>query len=251
MFTRYYFEGPGYEIFPLRTRLNDIFQNQSHPILEKDADRHGLSRIWEALQGPEDILPKGFVCSDIHPDACQQLRNGKWAMEVQVDGDSCLDLWDLMIRRWAPHCRYYYLDYGCGCESNDLKHRYFSSDYIVKAWISPYTPERLRRIFTRHTVYLQYDYKANFFYKSKPPYITRYAHWKREELRRELLRLVPHPELSMDDLVDVVYSKLMTSRMTGLFETFIHIFRIHYLEPDHHRYFIPALEELRQKGQLR
>ena len=25
MFTVYYFEGPGYEIFPLRTRFNDIF----------------------------------------------------------------------------------------------------------------------------------------------------------------------------------------------------------------------------------
>ena len=27
MFTIYYFEGPGYEIFPLRTRLNDIFHD--------------------------------------------------------------------------------------------------------------------------------------------------------------------------------------------------------------------------------
>lgn len=29
-------------------------------------------------------------------------------MEVKADGDSCRDLWDLMLGRWAPNSRYYY-----------------------------------------------------------------------------------------------------------------------------------------------
>ena len=38
MFTLYYFEGPGYEIFPLRTRLNDIFTYQAQHAVNKYPD---------------------------------------------------------------------------------------------------------------------------------------------------------------------------------------------------------------------
>ena len=114
MFTLYYFEGPGYEIFPLRTRLNDIFTYQAQHAVNKypdladlgielddlsfefDDGSHDLVHILDALEGPKDIWHGGAVCEDISPDACRQLRNGKWSMAVNVEGGNCHDLWDLM-----------------------------------------------------------------------------------------------------------------------------------------------------------
>lgn len=66
IFSRYNFEGHGYEIFPLRTCLNDIFQTQSHPPLERDKElaalgfvrddgSHDLAHILDALEGSKDI----------------------------------------------------------------------------------------------------------------------------------------------------------------------------------------------------
>lgn len=105
MFTVYYFEGPGYEIFPLRTRFNDIFHQWG-------GGRYWLGNILHALRGPQDIWHDGYVRGDIRPADCHQLRNGKWAMRVEVTDGDCRGLWDLMIRKWVPHCRYYYLVYG-------------------------------------------------------------------------------------------------------------------------------------------
>ncbi|WP_293989733.1 hypothetical protein [uncultured Megasphaera sp.] len=121
MFTVYYFEGPGYEIFPLRTRLNDIFHQWG-------GGRYWLGNILHALRGPQDIWHDGYVRDDVHPDDCHLLRNGKWAMRVEVTDGNCRSLWDLMIRKWVPHCRYYYLVYGengADAETNDLKKKYF------------------------------------------------------------------------------------------------------------------------------
>lgn len=110
MFTLYYFEGPGYEIFPLRTRLNDIFTYQAQHAVNKypdladlgielddlsfefDDGSHDLVHILDALEGPKDIWHGGAVCEDISPDACRQLRNGKWSMAVNVEGGNCHDL---------------------------------------------------------------------------------------------------------------------------------------------------------------
>lgn len=120
MFTHYYFEGPEEEIFSLRTRLNDIFKTQSHPPSERDKElaalgfvrddgSHDLVHILDALEGSKDIRHNGSVCGDISPDACRQLPNGKWSMAMNVDGGNYRDLWDLMLRKWAPNSCYYYL----------------------------------------------------------------------------------------------------------------------------------------------
>lgn len=251
MFTIYYFEGPGYEIFPLRTRLNDIFHDTFHQILNKEEDSHWLGRIWSNLKGTKSISCNGYVSGDIRPDACHLLRNGKWVMELDVVGSHCRDLWDLMIRKWAPHCCYYYLAYGTSdldAESNDVKHKYFSCDYAVSAQLSEKTPEELRRVFSQHTVHLRYE--ADKYSTLKTPYDIHYAYWQRGELRKQMLTLVPMPKKSTENLVDIVSMKLMGSQMSWAFETRIRIYQVHYLVRDNHRYFIPALEALRQNGQI-
>lgn len=268
MFTLYYFEGPGYEIFPLRTRLNDIFTYQAQHAVNKypdladlgielddlsfefDDGSHDLVHILDALEGPKDIWHGGAVCEDISPDACRQLRNGKWSMAVNVEGGNCHDLWDLMLRKWAPNCRYYYLAYGDlrdgEAESNDLKHCYFSGDYAVRANLSKNTPEALYQLFSRHTMY-QRPY-FSLIYRAGD---THFSTWPRQELYRELLTLVPMPELSPDDLADVVASTIGSPLSDGRWGTRVIIRRIHYRLREPHHYFMPVLEELRQKGQLR
>lgn len=261
MFTHYYFEGPEEEIFSLRTRLNDIFKTQSHPPSERDKElaalgfvrddgSHDLVHILDALEGSKDIRHNGSVCGDISPDACRQLPNGKWSMAMNVDGGNYRDLWDLMLRKWAPNSCYYYLAYGDfrdgDAESNDVEHRYFSGDYAVRASLSKETPEELARIFRRHTLYQYSD--SNIFSRDHDVY---YSQWPREELYRELLALVPLPNLSPDDLADVVASTIGLPLGNGRFGTRAIIRRIHYLVRERHHYFIPVLEELRPKGQLR
>lgn len=242
MFTVYYFEGPGYEIFPLRTRFNDIFHQWG-------GGRYWLGNILHALRGPQDIWHDGYVRGDIRPADCHQLRNGKWAMRVEVTDGDCRGLWELMIRKWVPHCRYYYLVYGendADAETNDLKQKYFCGDYAVFAKLSDMTPEKLRRVLSQHTVHFRRADKTNDFYD----YDVHYSYWQKEDLRQQLLNLMPCPELSADELIDLVRSKLRGSGIRLCFETRVRIYRIHYLVRDGQQYFMPALEALRKEGQI-
>lgn len=248
MFTVYYFEGPGYEIFPLRTRLNDIFHDTFHCLSEGEG-RHDLSRIQLNLRGPKNIHCSGYVSGDIRPADCHQLRNGKWAMRVGVTDGDCRSLWNLMIRKWAPHCRYYYLAYGTNdadAETNDLKQKYFFGDYAIFAMLSDMTPEKLRRVLSQHTVHFRRTDGTDDFY----PHDIYYSYWQKENLRQQLLPLMPCPELSAKELIDLVSSKLMEPAIRLCFETRVQIYRIHYLVRDGQQYFMPALEALRKEGQI-
>lgn len=167
-------------------------------------------------------------------------------MRVEVTDGDCRSLWDLMIRKWVPHCRYYYMIYGADAETNDLKKRYFFGDYAVFAKLSDRTPEKLRRVLSQHTVHFRRADTTNDFYD----YDVHYSYWQKEDLRQQLLTLMPCPELSADELIDLVSSKLIGPAIRLDFETRVQIYRIHYLVRDGLQYFMPVLEALRKEGQI-
>ena len=53
-------------------------------------------------------------------------------MALQVWNGDFRDLWDVMLQKWAPHCHYYYLICGDVVESNDIKRKYFTWDYVTQ-----------------------------------------------------------------------------------------------------------------------
>ncbi|WP_293989730.1 hypothetical protein [uncultured Megasphaera sp.] len=61
---------------------------------------------------------------------------------------------------------------------------------------------------------------------------------------------MPCPELSAEELIDLVSSKLIGPAIRLDFETRVGIYRIHYLVRDGQQYFMPALEALRKEGQI-
>ena len=68
-------------------------------------------------------------------------------MALQVWNGDFRDLWDVMLQKWAPHCHDYYLLCGDVVESNDIKRKYFTWDYMTQIAFSRQTPEEIRKVF--------------------------------------------------------------------------------------------------------
>ena len=68
-------------------------------------------------------------------------------MALQVWNGDFRDLWDVMLQTWAPHCHYYYLICGDVVESNNIKRKYFTWDYMTQIAFSRQTPEEIRKVF--------------------------------------------------------------------------------------------------------
>lgn len=246
--TEYYFEGPGYEILTLRQCLNQIIQRAPErtpddKTIANTYGKRGLAHIWQALGKPDGVWYDGALIHRIQAGDCQLLQNGKWAMALQVWNGNCRDLWDTMLRKWAPHCRYYYLTCGEVVESNDIKRKYFSWDYVMQIRFSQQTPEKIRTFFEPYATYRFPDSELG-----RGKLEARYSYWHQPELKQLLLKLNPEPDLAMDDFLDRFSQEMHLSGLRMCYDTYIYIRPVHYVERRPPFYTIPALEKMREQG---
>ena len=110
-------------------------------------------------------------------------------------------LWDAVLAEWAPNSRYYYYAEEMRLEglwTNDVYRKYFPWDYVIFASIKKNIPESIYDFLTKTAVYReredQYGYHVSY--------------WTREEMREALLKLLPYPEWSTEDLIYVARDEL-------------------------------------------
>lgn len=248
--TEYYFEGPGYEILTLRQGLNQIMQQALERAPEGGDTKGGaygklgLGHIWKALGKPEGISSDGALIHRIQAGDCYLLRNGKWAMALQVWNGDFRDLWDAVLQKWAPHCRYYYLICGDVVESNDIKRKYFTWDYVTQIAFSRQTPEEIRKVFEPYA-----DHRFTIFEDWSDSFLdNRYTYWHQPALKQLLLKLLPRPDLEMYSFLTQFSQKMHLSGLRMCYSTYITICPVHYVERREPFYTIPALEQMRKQG---
>lgn len=233
----YYFEGLDGEIRFLANRLSYIFEHMPYPKYSPSR----LEYIWTCLGEPFGIPHDGEVIGTVADGASTNLPG----LCLLVRGEDCRALWDRMLAKWAPHCRYYYLTteyYGLHwvvTETNDMYKRYVSADYVMQACVSANTSPQYRALLR----------KGNGFHLSGV--LGRYdeihyTFWSGRDLQRLLLPIVPRPDLPIDDWVYLANRKLRRIRFCE--DTSISVTAVRRTARQGRTYVIPSLERMRQQG---
>lgn len=110
-------------------------------------------------------------------------------------------LWDQVLYQWAPNSRYYYYAEEMRLEgiwTNDVFRKYFPWDYVIFAKIKKNIPQGIFDFLTKTA-----DYRER-----EDQYGYHISYWTREAMREALLKLLPHPEWSTEDLIYVAKDEL-------------------------------------------
>lgn len=223
-YSTYIFEGPSKEIRSLGKRLCRVFAKQAKEVDEKEAydlefERQHFIGIIEALDMPSVIDYRGAVRGRITPKSYRSLGDGRETLTFNTESAyvPANDIWDYAIRRWAPHCRYYF--YGEelwieGAMTNDWDRKYFPWDYVIEVDISDKTQEPFKSLFLDGAAYC----------KKRTAHHGYMAYWSQKALRKVLLRLIPQPNWKTADLLHMTEEDI--NRASAGIQLAIHVHRV-------------------------
>ncbi|OBZ32497.1 hypothetical protein [Megasphaera sp. DISK 18] len=230
-YTKYRFEGPEAEIRYMGNRLLETFAR--HPFEEADAEtryysskeyyEQNFSHIVDALY-PGTEGGRGAVRGKITEESYRSLGDGTLVLAFETKSAYVPEniIWDEVLRQWAPNSRYYYYAEELALEgawTNDVYRKYFPWDYVVYARVEQPMPDVIFDFLTKNAVFREDQYAMHATY------------WRKDELRKALLKLLPHPEWSTDNLIYVARKEL--ERFAEAQNMWIQFFTIsHHLEDE-------------------
>lgn len=210
-YTQYRFEGPEGEIRNIGKHFLQAFSRHSYDEADEETKRfvdrefyeQHLNNIIEVLYPDCDCGCRGAIRGKITEESYRSLGDGQLVLSFEAESSyvPIHALWDAVLAEWAPNSRYYYYAEEMRLEglwTNDVYRKYFPWDYVIFTSIKKNIPESIYDFLTKTAVYReredQYGYHVSY--------------WTREEMREALLKLLPYPEWSTEDLIYVARDEL-------------------------------------------
>ena len=210
-YTQYRFEGPEEEIRNIGNHFQKAFSLHSYDEADEETQRfvdrefyeQHLNNIIELLYPDCEYGWRGAIRGKITEESYKSLGDGQMVLSFEAESSyvPVNSLWNDALSQWAPNSRYYYYAEEMRLEgiwTNDVFRKYFPWDYAIFASIKKNIPQAIFDFLTKKAEYR----------KREDQYGYHISYWTREAMREALLKLLPHPEWSTEDLIYVAKDEL-------------------------------------------
>ena len=210
-YTQYRFEGPEEEIRNIGNHFQKAFSLHSYDeasertkrFVDREFYEQHLDNLLEVLYPGWEGGCRGAIRGKITEESYKSLGDGRMVLSFEAESSyvPINQLWDQVLYQWAPNSRYYYYAEEMRLEgiwTNDVFRKYFPWDYVIFAKIKKNIPQGIFDFLTKTA-----DYRER-----EDQYGYHISYWTREAMREALLKLLPHPEWSTEDLIYVAKDEL-------------------------------------------